>query len=74
MVLCQDNPIVTDGSDWLNNYVGRISVGKKREDGTFEIYAYSDNDSESNDIRKIAKDIDGFYIRSLDNGGVTAID
>lgn len=44
------------------------------ENGELEILAYSDDASNSAVLRKLAKEKNALYIRSLDNGGVTAID
>ena len=74
VVYCKDKPIKIDRTVWLNTYVGRIAVGKKAENGELEILAYSDDASNSAVLRKLAKEKNALYIRSLDNGGVTAID
>ena len=71
---CIDNPIRTEGTVWLNSYIGRVSVGRKIAANLFDIIAYSDNLADSNELRGYAKQNDALYIRSVDNRGVTSID
>ena len=72
---CMDNPVRSSVSEWLNTYIGRISVGRrtgvKKE---IEILAYSDNEDDSSSLREMAKKEGALYIRSLESEGVTAID
>ena len=75
IVYCKDSPLKATISEWLNRYIGRISVGKrtgkKRE---VEILAYSDREEDSAALRKYAKEQGALYIRSVPGEGVTAID
>ncbi len=68
-----ETPVITVLMDWLNDHIGRISVGIRRDDH-FEIIAYSDNDDDSDQLRKYAKQRGAKYINSIDNRGITAID
>ena len=72
IVFCE-KPIITSLAEWLNSYIGRISVGKK-VDNRFEILAYSDDENDSKSLHRYAKDNDATYITSTDSDGVTAID
>ena len=74
IVLCHDDPIWTEGTTWLNSYVGRIAVGKKVAANLFDILAYSDDPTDSKELRGYAKKNNALYIRSVDNRGVTSID
>ena len=74
IVYCNDNPIRTEGSVWLNTYIGRIAVGRKVAANLFDILAYSDDITDSKILRGYAKKNNAFYIRSVDNRGVTPID
>ncbi|MBR5337637.1 MAG: hypothetical protein IK152_06610 [Lachnospiraceae bacterium] len=74
IVYCNDNPIRTDGIEWLNSHIGRIAVGKRISPNTIDILAYSDNLTDSKALRKYAKINDALYIRSVDNRGVTSVD
>ena len=74
IIYCNNNPIRTEGTAWLNSYIGRISVGKKIAANLFDILAYSDDLADSRELRGYAKKNDALYIRSVDNRGVTSID
>ena len=74
IIYCNDNPIQTEGAEWLNTYLGRIAVGRKIGSSLFEILAYSDNSSDSGTLRTYARNNHAIYMRSVDNAGVTAID
>ena len=74
IVYCNNKPIRTEGSDWLNKYIGRIAVGRKIAGNLFDIIAYSDNLSDSGVLRGYARKQGAIYIRSVDNRGVTSID
>ena len=68
-----ETPIITVLMDWINEHIGRISVGVRKDDH-FEILAYSDNDDDSAQLRSYAKLKAAKYINSIDNRGITAID
>lgn len=74
IVYCDDTPIRTKGSAWLNLYVGRVAVGRKVDENLFDILAYSDDPADSKTLRGYAKQNNALYIRSVDNRGVTSID
>lgn len=74
IVYCEDNPIRTEGSAWLNKYIGRIAVGIEIARNLFDIIAYSDNSSDSRALRGYARKNGAVYIKSVDNRGVTSID
>ena len=74
IVYCSDHPIRTEGSVWLNSYIGRIAVGRKVAANLFDILAYSDDIADSKALRAYAKKNNSLYIRSVDNRGVTSID
>ena len=74
LVYCTEKPIIIDRAQWLNAHIGRISVGKKAEGKKFTILAYSDDVSDSLELRRFARENGALYIRSLHNSGVTAID
>ena len=73
IIFCMDNPIKTDITDWLNEHIGRVSVGRDRDD-YYEILAYSDQKSDFPKLHKIAKEEKAIYINSVVSEGVTAID
>ncbi|MCR5097478.1 MAG: hypothetical protein K6B14_00860 [Lachnospiraceae bacterium] len=68
-----EKPIMTTLAEWLNAHIGRISVGRKNKDG-YEILAYSDENSDSKELRQYAHSQKATYITSMDTEGVTAID
>ena len=70
---CIDNPIKTDLVVWLNEHLGRVSVGKKCE-GYYEILAYSDRESDFPELHRMAKKNKANYINSVISEGVTTID
>ena len=74
IVYCDDNPIRVEGSVWLNTHIGRVAVGRKVAANLFDILAYSDDVKDSKTLRGYAKQNNAFYIRSVDNRGVTSID
>ncbi len=73
IVYCVNNPIRTEGSVWLNKYIGRIAVGREIARNIFDIIAYSDNASDSKALRGYARKNDAVYLKSVDNSGVTSI-
>ena len=70
---CIDYPIKTDLVDWLNDHLGRVSVGKKCED-YYEIMAYSDHEADFPELHRLAKKKQASYINSVISEGVTTID
>ena len=74
IVYCVNNPIRTEGSAWLNKYIGRIAVGREIAMNIFDIIAYSDNASDSGILRGYARKNGAVYLKSVDNSGVTSID
>ena len=72
IIYCEQ-PIFTQITQWLNEHVGRISVGKRSFNG-YEILAYSDNWKDSRELRHYARSHNASYITSMETGGVTAID
>ena len=68
-----DNPIKTDIADWMNEHIGRVSVGRDRED-YYEILAYSDQKSDRPELQRMARKEKAIYIKSVLSEGVTAID
>ena len=73
ITFCMDNPIKTTLREWLNTYIGRVSVGKKTG-AYFEIWAYSDLESDFPELHRIAKKEGATYISSFLSEGVTTID
>ena len=73
IVYCEDNPIKTKVSDWMDEHIDRISVGKLIPNGC-EIYAYSDNEEDGVELQKYAKTRHALLIHSILSEGVTAID
>ena len=73
ITLCIDNPIKTDISTWLNNHLGRVSVGRNMG-SDFEIIAYSDYQTDFAELHRIARVNNAKYINSVISEGVTAID
>ena len=73
ITFCTDSPIKTTLREWLNSYVGRVSVGKKNG-AYFEILAYSDFESDFPELHKIARKEGATYINSFLSEGVTTID
>lgn len=51
---CDDHPIKTDIADWMNEHIGRASVGRDKED-YYEILAYSDQKSDRPELQRMAK-------------------
>lgn len=74
IIYCESKPIRIAGTDWLYEHIGRISVGRKIASNLFDIIAYSDDRSDSKVLRGYARKQGAFYIRSVDNRGVTSID
>ena len=72
IVYCED-PIKTDIAEWLNDHMGRVSVGKQKE-GYYEILAYSDQKSDFPELHRMARESKAKYINSVISDGVTAID
>ena len=68
-----DNPIKTDIADWMNDHIGRVSVGRDKED-YYEILAYSDQKSDRPELQKMARKEKAIYIKSVLSEGVTAVD
>lgn len=68
-----DNPIKTDIADWMNEHIGRVSVGRDKED-YYEILAYSDQKSDRPELQRMARKEKAIYIKSVLSEGVTAID
>ena len=73
IVYCNDKPIKTTLREWMNTYIGRVSVGMEK-DGYYEIIAYSDNQSDFPELHRIAKKDKAKYINSVMSEGVTTID
>ncbi len=72
----RQNPIITNKNNWLFQYKGRISVGKKiyEDPSEISIIAYSDNIKDATILRRIAKDEDGIIIKNYMEEGVSTID
>ena len=73
IIFCMDDPIKTNISDWLNSYIGRASVGRKKN-GYYEILAYSDQESDHIELYNMAKKNNARYIRSFLSEGVTTVE
>lgn len=73
IIFCMDNPIRISISDWLNKYIGRAAVGRKK-DGYYEILAYSDQESDHPVLYNMARKNGARYIRSFLSEGVTTIE
>ena len=61
---CDANPIKTDIADWMNEHIGRVSVGRDKED-YYEILAYSDRKSDRPELQRMAKREEAVYIKSV---------
>ena len=72
IIYCE-KPIFTSLTQWLNDHIGRISVGRKK-DNNYEILAYSDKSEDSRELRRFARSQNASYITSMETEGVTAID
>ena len=70
---CMDNPIETNLVDWLNEHLGRVSVGKECKDH-YEILAYSDQRVDFPELYRMARENKAKYINSVISDGVTTID
>lgn len=70
---CDDHPIKTDIADWMNEHIGRTSVGRDKED-YYEILAYSDQESDRPELQRMAKREKAVYIKSILSEGVTTVD
>ena len=73
ITFCMDNPIKTDISDWLNNHIGRVSIGRDKED-YYEILAYSDQKSDFPELTRLARKENAQYIKSVLSDEVTTIE
>ena len=75
ITFCMDNPIMTKGSDWMADHVGRASVGRMQRPGYYEILAYSDNKADFPELSRMARrEKNATYIKSIISEGVTALD
>lgn len=70
---CDDHPIKTDIADWMNEHIGRASVGRDKED-YYEILAYSDQKSDRPELQRMAKREKAVFIKSVLSEGVTTVD
>ena len=68
-----DDPIKTDIADWMNEHIGRVSVGRDKED-YYEILAYSDQKADRPELQRMARKEKAIYIKSVLSEGVTAVD
>lgn len=73
IIYCEDNPVKTSLSEWMNQYAGRVSVGRRHQN-SLEILAYSDSREDVPALYKMAKERQATYINSVLSEGVTAID
>ena len=75
IIFCMDNPIETNGTDWMATHVGRASVGRMQRPGYYEILAYSDNEEDFPELSRMARrEKNATYIKSVISEGVTALD
>ena len=63
----------TDITEWMSDHIGRVSVGRDKED-YYEILAYSDQISNRPALQRMARQENVIYIKSVLSEGVTAID
>ena len=70
ITFCMDNPIQTKGSDWMNKYIGRASVGRRVRPGYYEILAYSDNKEDWPELSRMAhRERGATYMKSIISEG-----
>ncbi|MBQ6134314.1 MAG: hypothetical protein IJI65_09195 [Lachnospiraceae bacterium] len=75
ITFCMDNPIQTNGTDWMAEHVGRASVARMQRPGYYEILAYSDNAEDFPELSRMARqEENATYMKSIISEGVTAID
>ena len=64
ITLCTENPIKTERNKWMQDHIGRDSVGIDRGDH-YEILAYSDQRSDRAELRQMAENMDALLIMSF---------
>ncbi len=75
IIFCMDDPIKTNGSDWMADHIGRCSVARMKKPGFYEILAYSDNEADFPELSRMARKEEGAtFMSSFISEGVTALD
>ena len=75
VVYCDKDPIHIRITSWLSEHQGRISVGHELEEkNSMNILAYSDDIADAKILRQYAKKENALVLKSIDNGGITAIE
>ena len=74
IVDCNNSPITVNIAEWLSNYIGRYSIGKRINKTEAAIYAYSDDAKDVPVLGKYAGDNKLMTIRSVSMKGVTTVE
>lgn len=74
IVECSSSPITVNIAEWLSDFIGRYSVGKRLNNHQAAIYAYSDDEKDIPTLGKYAKENELSTIRSVSMKGVTTVD
>lgn len=74
IVDCNSSPITVNIAEWLNNFIGRYSIGKRINEAEAAIYAYSDDIKDVPELGKYAKENKLITIRSVSMKGVTTVE
>ncbi len=74
IVDCNSSPIIVNIAEWLSNYIGRYSVGKRVNSTDAAIYAYSDDSNDIQILGQYARKNNMLTIRSVSMKGVTTIE
>ena len=69
ITFCMDNPIRTPVGDWMDEHIGRQSVGFDRGED-YDIVAYSDQDSDGPELYRMARKMNAQFINSFESEGL----
>lgn len=73
-IVSYQNPVRVNIADWLATYFGRYAVGKRVSGKEADLYAYSDNQDDIQEMSLYAKNNQMLTFRSVSMEGVTSID
>ena len=73
-IVTYQEPLRINISDWLNENIGRVSVGEKLNSREVLIYAYSDNKKDSKQLTTMAKEHHWKTLRSFQIGDITSFE
>ena len=74
IVECVSSPIIANISEWLNEFIGRYSVGKRLNNSDVAIYAYSDDSKDIQTLGRYARENKLLTLRSVSMKGVTSVE